>query len=64
MSQYMTMIATEFGTFRYICLTMVMCTSGDIFQAKIYKLFSDIEGVTTYIYNILFLGKKIFSEHI
>ena len=32
-SHYMTTIVTEFGKFRYNRLPMVMCASGDIFQA-------------------------------
>ena len=34
-SQDMTMIVTVFGNFRYNLLPMVMCNSGDIFQAKL-----------------------------
>ena len=36
---------------------MGLCASGDIFQAKVDKLFGDIEGVKTYINNKLVLGK-------
>ena len=44
-SQDMTMIVTEFGKFWYNSLPMVMCASGDIFQAKVDELLGDIEGV-------------------
>ena len=41
-SHDMKKIVTEFGRFRYNCLPMGMCTSGDIFQAKLYKIIGDI----------------------
>ena len=52
-SQDMTTIVTEFGKFGYNHLPMGMCASGYIFQAKLYKIISDIKGVKTYIYDIL-----------
>ena len=36
---------------------MGICASGNIFQSKVDKLFGDIEGVKTYINDILVLGK-------
>ena len=39
---------TEFGKLRYNRLSMGMCALGDIFQAKLYELLGDIEGVKTY----------------
>ena len=63
-SQDMMTIVTEFGKFRYNCLPMGMCTSGDIFQAKLDKLLGDIEGVKTYIDYIIVLGKDRFENHI
>ena len=56
--------ANEFGKFRYNRLPMGMCASGDIFQANVDKLLGDIEGVKTYIDDILVLGKDIFEKHI
>ena len=44
-SQDMATVVTEFGKFIYNCLRMVMCASGDIFQAKVDDLLVDIEGV-------------------
>ena len=58
------MIVTEFGKFRYNCLLMGMCDLGDILQAKVNNLIGDIEGVKTYIDNILFLRKERLSKHI
>ena len=60
----MTTIVTEFEKFRYNPLPIGVCASGDKSQAKLYKLLGNIEGVKTYIYDILVLSKKSFSDHI
>ena len=57
--QYMTTIVTKFGKFRYNCLPMGMCNFGYIFQAKVDKLLGDIEGVKTYINDIIVLTASI-----
>ena len=62
--QDMTMIVTEFGKFIDNCSPMDMCTLGYIFQAKVYELLGDIEGVKTYINGILALFKDCFGKHI
>ena len=62
-SQETTTIFTEFGKFRYNRLPMGMCSSGDIFQAKVDKLLGDIECFKTYIDDILVLSKEIFCKH-
>ena len=62
--QDMTTIVTEFGKFRYNRLPIGMCASRDIFQAKLDELLGDIEGVKTYIDDILVLGKDRFENHI
>ena len=61
--QDMTMIVTGFVKFRYNCLPVVMCALGYIFQAKVYEILSDIEGVKTYTDDILVLIKYIFEKH-
>ena len=63
-SQDMTTIIIEFGKFKYNHLPMGMCASGDIFQAKVDELLGYIEGVKTYINDIIVLGKDIFENHI
>ena len=63
-SQDMTAIVTEFGKFRYNHLPVGMCASGDIFQAKLGELLGDIEGVKTFIDDILVLSKDFFVYHI
>ena len=60
----MTMTVTEFGKFRYNCLPMGMYNLEDIFQDKVDKLLGDIEGVKTYIDDILVLSKDRFEKHI
>ena len=58
----MTMIVTEFGKFRYNCLPMGMCASGDIFQAKVVKLLGDIKVIKKYINDIIVLSKDSFEK--
>ena len=63
-SQDMTTIVTEFGKSKYNRLPIGMCASVDIFQARADEILSDIEGVKTYIDDILILGKDWFRNHI
>ena len=63
-SQDMMMIVAEFGKFEYNRLPMGIWDSGDIFQSKVGELLSDIEGVKTYIGDILVLSKDWFTKHI
>ena len=63
-SKDITTIVTEFGKFRYTCLPMGMVISGDVFQSKVYDLIGDIEGVRTYIDDLLCIGKGTFDEHL
>ena len=62
--QDMTMIVTEFGKFRYNNLPMGLCTLVDIFQVRVDNLIGDIEGVKTYIDDIIFFGKDCFKNDI
>ena len=57
-------IVTESGKFRYNCLPMGMCASGNIYQSKVDEILGDIEGFKTYIDDILVLGKYSFENHI
>ena len=43
---------------------MGMCASGDILQSKVNELLGDIEGIKTYIDDIIVLSKDIFENHI
>ena len=58
----MATIVTEFGKFRYNRLPMGMCASRDIFPTKEDDILGDIEGVKTYIDNILVLSKDVLSN--
>ena len=57
-SQDMTKIVTGFGKFRYNCLHMGMCSSGEVFQSIVDELLSDIEGVKNDIDDILVFSKE------
>ena len=43
---------------------MGMCALGDIFQAKVDELISDIYGIKKYINDIIVLNKNSFEKHI
>ena len=62
--QYTTTKITEFGKLGHNYIYMGMCASVYIFQSKLDKLLSDIEGIKTYTYDILFLSKECFHKHI
>ena len=59
-SHYLKNIITEFVKFRYNKVPMRLCASGDIFQAKVEELLSDIKGAKTYMNVIMLLVKWIF----
>ena len=59
-----TTIINEFGKFRYNKVLMGIFDSGDIFQAKLDDLMGDIEGIKTYIEDIMVLNKGIPSQNI
>ena len=60
----MTTIVAEFGKFRYNRISIGMCDSGDIFQDQVDELLGDIEGVKTYIDDIIVLRYYIFENNI
>ena len=43
---------------------MGICVSGNLFQAKVYKLLGNIEGIKIYINDILVLIKDRLYNHI
>ena len=63
-SKDMMTIVTEFLKFRYNPLLMDMRGSGDIFQTKVDELLGYIEGVKTYIDDILILSNEKISNHV
>ena len=60
----MTAIFIKFVRFWYNWIPMVMCTSGDIFQTKLYELIDVIKVTKTYIDYILVLRKDYLPGHI
>ena len=60
----MTKIVTEFGKSKYNNISMVMCASGYIFQAKLDNMISYIEGAKIYIDDILVLSKDSLYKNI
>ena len=50
--------------YKYQKLTMDICNSPYIFQEKIYKLFELFDTVRSYIYYVLVIAKKDFTDHL
>jgi hypothetical protein len=46
-------IVTPFGKYEYQRLPMGLCNSPDIFQERMYEIFSDLEYVCVYIDDLL-----------
>ena len=59
-----TTIVIEFDKFRFTCLPMGMVISGDVLHSKVYDLIGDIDGVRTYIDDILCIGKGTFAQYL
>jgi hypothetical protein len=63
-SKQLCTIVTRFGKYKYQHLPMGLCNSPDIFQERMYKLFSDLEYVCAYIDNLLVTSSSTFKEHL
>ena len=63
-SQYMTSVVTQIWKFEYNCLPMGMYALEYILQDKVDKLICDIDGIKTFIDDILVLRKEILYKHI
>ena len=61
-SKYVITIVAKFWKFRYNQIPMGTCTSGGIFQDKLYKFLGGIKGVKTYIFDALVLSKESFPK--
>ena len=57
-------IVTEYGKYKYKRLPMGVSCSPDIFQAKIYELLGDLEGIKAYIDDVLVIKRGSFDEHL
>jgi hypothetical protein len=49
-------IVMPFGKYEYHHLPMGLCNSPDIFQERMYKIFSDLEYTCAYIDNLLMMS--------
>jgi hypothetical protein len=57
-------IVTPFGKYEYQRLPMGLCNSPDIFQERMYELFSDLEYVRAYIDDLLITSSSTFEDHL
>ena len=57
-------IVMPFGKYKYQHLPMGLCNSPDIFQERMYEIFSDLEYVHVYIDDLLVTSCSTFEEHL
>ena len=57
-------IVTPGGKYKYQCLPMGLCNSPDVFQERMFELFSDLEYVQVYINDLLVTSCSTFEEHL
>jgi hypothetical protein len=57
-------IVMPFGKYEYQNLPMGLCNSPDIFQERMYEIFSDLEYVRVYIDDLLVTSCSTFKEHL
>ena len=57
-------IVTPWGKYEYQRLPMGLCNSPDIFQERMFELFSDLEYVRAYIDDLLVTSSSTFEEHL
>ena len=57
-------IVTPWGKYEYQCLPMGLCNSPNIFQERMFELFSDLEYVQVYIDDLLVTSCSTFEEHL
>ena len=53
-----------YGKYEYQRLPMGLCNSPDIFQERMYELFSDLENVRAYIDDLLVTSSSTFEDHL
>jgi putative transposase len=53
-----------FGKYKYQHLPMGLCNSPDIFQERMYEIFSDLEYIHVYIDDLLVTSCSTFEEHL
>ena len=57
-------IILTWGKYKYKCLTMGVCNSPEIFQAKTNEMFRGFESIQSYIKDILIITKGDWSDHL
>jgi hypothetical protein len=57
-------IVMPFGKYEFQRLPMGLCNSPDIFQERMYEIFSDLEYVRVYIDDLLVTSYLTFEEHL
>jgi hypothetical protein len=63
-SKHLCTIVMPFGKYEYQCLPTGVCNCPDIFQERMYKIFSDLEYVQIYIDDLLVMSCSTFKEHL
>jgi hypothetical protein len=62
-SKHLCTIVMPYSKYKYQCLAMGLCNSPDIFQERMYKIFSDLEYLCVYIDDLLVTSCSTFEEH-
>ena len=57
-------IIMPWGKYKYQHHPMGLCNSPDIFQERMFELFSDLEFVQAYINDLLVMSCSTFEEHL
>jgi hypothetical protein len=63
-SKHLCTIVMPFGKYEYQRLSMGLCNSPDIFQERMYEIFSNLEYIRVYIDNLLVTSCSTFEGHL
>jgi hypothetical protein len=63
-SKHLCTTVMPFGKYEYQRLPMGLCNSPDIFQERMYEIFSDLEYVCVYTDDLLVTSCSTFEEHL
>jgi hypothetical protein len=63
-SKHLCTIVMPFSKYEYQHLPMGLYNSPDIFQERMYEIFSDLEYLRVYIDNLLVMSCSTFKEHL
>ena len=59
----MVLLSQHGGNYKYKRLTVGVCNSPDILQAKVNKMFSLVLFIRAYINDLLIIAKSYFYDH-